>query len=180
MPFLLNTFSIHWFGFFPKRSATQLLLVLKTIHKAIYASIAVDILYLDFRKAFDTVSHENLMDKLWSIVIRGNLWQWFKAYLSNRYGRYALNLIVNFYTLIYQCVKIDNNFPNNNFPSILSLVSGVRQGSILGPLLFALSINDLPNYASSSISYLFTDDTKCLKVISTQQTSKFCKKTLII
>ena len=108
MPFLLNSFSTYQFGFLPKRSATQqLLLVLNTIHKAIHTSKAVDILYLDFRKAFDTVSHDKLLGKLWSIGIRGNLWQWFKAYLSNR----------------HQCVKI-----NNNFSSMLPVISGVPQG----------------------------------------------------
>ena len=148
MPFLLNSFSTYQFGFLPKRSTTQqLLLVLNTIHKAIHTSKAVDILYLDFRKAFDTVSHGKLLGKLWSIGIRGNLWQWFKAYLSNR----------------QQCVKI-----NNNFSSMLPVISGVPQGSILGPLLFAVFINDLPNCVSSSTSYLFADDTKCLKVISNQ------------
>ena len=49
---------------------------------------------------------------------------------------------------------------------ILLVISGVPQGSILGPLLFAIFINNLPNCVSSSIPYLFTDDTKCLKVMS--------------
>ena len=54
MPFLFNTFSVHQFGFLPKRCTTQqLLLVLNIILKAIYSNKGVDILYLDFRKAFD-------------------------------------------------------------------------------------------------------------------------------
>ena len=89
---------------------TTTALVFNTIHKTIRTSKAVDILYLDFRKTFDTVSHDKLLGKLWSIGIRGYLWQWFKAYLSN----------------------------------------------------------NLPNCVSSSTSYLFADDTKCLKVISNQ------------
>ena len=85
------------------------------------------------------------MEKLWTVGIRGNLWHWFKAYLNNR----------------HQCVKI-----NNNFSSLLPVISGVPQGSILGPLLFAIFINDLPDCVSSSSCYLFADDTKCLKIIS--------------
>ena len=93
MPFLFNTFSTHQFGFLPKRSTIQqLLLVLNIIHKALHSNKGVDILYLDFRKAFDLVSHCKLLNKLWSVGIRGNLWCWFRAYLNNR----------------YQCVRINN------------------------------------------------------------------------
>ena len=146
MPFLSHTFSTHQFGFLPKRSTIQqLLLVLNIIHKALHSNKGVDILYLDFRKAFDSVSHCKLLNKLWLVGIRGNLWCWFRAYLNNR----------------YQCVRI-----NNNYSGMLPVISGVPQGSILGPLLFAIFINDLPSCVSSSIPYLFADDTKCLKVMS--------------
>ena len=69
MPFLFHTFSTHQFGFLPKRSTLQqLLLVLNIIHKAIhFSNKRVDILYLDFRKAFDSVSHCKLLNKLWSV-----------------------------------------------------------------------------------------------------------------
>ena len=70
MPFLLDNFSKYQFGFLPKRSSTQqLLLVLNTIHKTIQAGKGIDIVYLDFRKAFDSVSPWKVTEQA---VVSGN------------------------------------------------------------------------------------------------------------
>ena len=102
---------------------------------------SVDVIYLDIRKAFDTVSHDLLLTKMISFGITGTLLLWFKAYLSDR----------------TQCVQV-----NNATSDFLPVISGVPQGSILGSLLFVLFINDLPTNLKSTLSFLFADDTKCL------------------
>ena len=104
----------------------------------------VDTIYLDFTKAFDSVPHNDLLVKLWSMGITGNLWRWFKCYLDNRTQRVSVN---------------------HNLSSPLPVISGVPQGSILGPLLFLIYINDLPSAISSSNLLLFADDAKCYKTI---------------
>ena len=138
-----NFISNSQFGFIRNRSSVQqLLILLDTIINTKYQS---DVIYLDIRKAFDSVSHNELLIKLKAIGISGNLWLWFKSYLLSR----------------QQCVKI-----RHNNSSLLPVLSGVPQGSILGPLLFLIYINDIPNYVVSSSTLMFADDTKCYKTIA--------------
>ena len=89
--------------------------------------------------------HNELLIKLWNMGVTGTLWSWFASYLSNR----------------SQCVSV-----NNCLSSFLSVISGVPQGSILGPLLFLIFINDLPSTIISQ-SLIFADDTKCFQKINT-------------
>ena len=94
-------------------------------------------LFLDFSKAFDTVNHNILLNKLNKYGVRGVVLEWFKIYLQNR----------------LQYVKIGNI---ESEP--LNVVCGIPQGSTLGPLLFLLYINDLPNSSTNLSFRLFADD----------------------
>ena len=108
------------------------------------AHAGVDVIYMDFKKAFDSVSHNALLSKLQGFGITGNLQNWLTTYLKTR----------------TQCVHIGDTHSNH-----CAVLSGVPQGSILGPLLFSIFINDLPSSFKHSIPILFADDTKSLKAI---------------
>ena len=95
------------------------------------------VVFLDLKKAFDTVNHEILLSKLRNYGICDKAHSWFESYLDNRMQRCSVNG-----TLSRSC----------------SLSCGVPQGTILGPLLILLYINDLPNFLSNCQSRMYADD----------------------
>ena len=148
---LLNHFNHHSLlnanqhGFVPKRSCTsQLLMVLEDWTRAIQRNSYSDVIYLDFSKAFDTVPHKRLLHKLLSYGVQGSLFMWITSFLSNRFQRVAVN---------------------NSYSDWKPVTSGVPQGSVLGPLLFAIYVNDMPSVVSSKL-FKFADDTKLYRTIS--------------
>ena len=99
---------------------------------------AVGVIFLDVRKSFDSVSHPVLMEKIEKTGIRGALYNWILDYLTNRYQ----------YTDV------------NGLKSRIIIVEyGVPQGSLLGPRLFKIYVNDLPESVDEGVIYLFADDT---------------------
>ena len=109
----------------------------------LYCKITSDLdysrgIFIDLSKAFDTLNHDILLDKLYAYGITGLANSWIKNYLSGRKQYVSYNSAFN------------------------DIVCGVPQGSILGPLLFLLYINDLPLSSPSSHFIIFADDTNIL------------------
>ena len=138
-------------GFLPGRSClTNLIEYLEYVTEAIDSGKAVDCVLLDFSKAFDKVSHNKLLLKLQSVGIRGKILDWIRNWLNCRKQRVVLN------------------GANSKWRSVLS---GVPQGSVLGPLLFIIYVNDIETSVKSRVSK-FADDTKIYNQISTAADTK--------
>ena len=129
----------YQFGFRKGRSTAQAITeIADTLRKAIDNNLYSCGIFLDFSKAFDTVNHSILLQKLESYGIRGLPLAWFESYLTNRKQYVALG---------------------DTKSSYQTMVCGVPQGSSLGPLLFLIYINDLPNSSEVLSFKIFADDT---------------------
>lgn len=139
-----NLLSKQQFGFIKGRTTSlQLLHVLEHWQTTIDRGGELDVVYFDFRKAFDTVPHRRLLSKLRGYGITGNTLEWIEHFLIGRRQR----------------VQVKGK------PSRWHQVkSGIPQGSVLGPTLFVIYINDLPDTVLSLL-YLFADDTKLYREI---------------
>lgn len=134
-----NILSKYQFGFRQKHSTNHALItIVEKIARALDNKQQVIGVYLDFRKAFDTVDHQILLSKLQKYGIRGKTLEWFQSYLHNR----------------TQYVEY-----NNSHSTVKHISMGVPQGSILGPLLFLIYVNDISDVSDKLYSILFADDT---------------------
>jgi len=146
-------------GFVSGRSClTNLLEALECWTKALDEGYGLDIIYLDYRKAFDSVPHQRLMVKLKSYGITGRLLAWIESFLTSRIMRVGIR---------------------GSNSEWIDVTSGVPQGSILGPLLFLLFVNDLPGWIISSTK-IFADDIKLWHKISCEADKQYLQNDLKI
>lgn len=129
-----------------KSTTTNLLEALNIWSEAMMHDIPIDILFLDYAKAFDSVPHKRLLKQVQSFGINGQALEWINSFLTNR----------------RQQVRA-----NGELSEFKPVLSGVPQGSILGPVLFTIYVNDIPSELDTLIS-LYADDTKIYSAITSE------------
>ena len=136
-----NLFYQRQFGFRKKHSTEHALLnIVENVRNKMRNKTFSCGTFIDLEKAFDTVNHKILLEKLSYYGVKGNALYWLRDYLTNR----------------KQCVILDES------STYLPITCGVPQGSILGPLLFTIYINDMHKAVVNSIVYHFADDTNLI------------------
>ncbi|KAL5247270.1 hypothetical protein ACHWQZ_G019213 [Mnemiopsis leidyi] len=141
LAFVEDKISPQQHGFVKGKSClSNLLETMDCILELLEEGIPVDILYFDFKKAFDRVPHNRLILKLQGLGIEGKVLDVIKDFLIGRNFRVSVN---------------------GQFSSFKKILSGIPQGSVIGPLLFILFINDLPECLKSTVK-IFADDLKLI------------------
>ena len=135
---------------------TQLITLSEDISFALDHQKQTDIILLDFSKAFDTVPHQRLLTKLRFYGINGNSYNWIQTWLTHR----------------SQCVVLDSESS-----SPVPVLSGVPQGTVLGPLMFLLNINDITKNINSPL-HLFADDCLLYRVINSAEDANMLQEDL--
>ena len=152
-----NLFSDAQHGFRKTRSCvSNLLIALDDWTQALDAGHGVHVCYLDISKAFDRVNHNILIQKLKSYGILGNLLEWLRDYLRERHAM----------------IRVDGAYSKK-----ILVTSGVPQGSVLGPILFLIYINDLPAAIKNRL-LLFADDAKLWTQIHSEENCVSLQKDL--
>jgi hypothetical protein len=142
-----NIINHNQHGFRAGRSClTQLLHHIEDVMNDLNNDVNADVLYLDFSKAFDKVDHAILMKKLHQYGIRGNMHQWISNFLRGSTQHVVIDGVTS---------------------AVIDVISGVPQGTVLGPLLFILYINDIFEVVKHSKVKVFADDSKLHKDIKT-------------
>ena len=136
-------------GFRPRRScSTNILTCMETWTNWLDEGESFDVVYLDFKKAFDKVPHQRLVSKLWDQGINGDLLVWISSFLADRTQR----------------VKV-----NSTLSREARVRSGIPQGSVLGPVFFIAYINDILTNVTYATGSIFADDTKLFAKVNTKE-----------
>jgi hypothetical protein len=155
-----NLLNINQHGFIPKRSCISMLThVLDewAFKLATHNYKQIDIINLDWAKAFDTVPHKRLISKLWSYKIRNSSLSWIRSFLTGRTQ-----------VVVYR----------GEVSESVNVTSGVCQGSVIGPLLFAVYMLDLPSCVDSEFAQ-YADDSSMYRTINNNEDVEMLQKDLL-
>ena len=155
---LNNYLSENQHGFRSNRScSTQLIHHTNSVFNSLNQGSEVDTIYVDYSKAFDKVDHSVLLKKLKLFHIGNNYIKWFECFLRGRTQKVVVNNSLSYETAVQ---------------------SGVPQGSVLGPLMFNININDLPDCLEHCTVLTFADDTKLISDIQSVNDTRYLQANL--